>query len=51
MNNDFEKAIKRKPRASNEWRKGLISKESYVLEVRKCTEKVRIAKCQAELDL
>lgn len=32
-------------------KKGLINKESYVLEVKKCRSEVRITKNQAELDI
>ncbi|CAM4638570.1 unnamed protein product, partial [Lepidochelys kempii] len=34
-----------------EWKMGEISKESYLIEVRTCRDKVRQAKCQVELDL
>lgn len=51
MNNNFNKDIRNKHTAFKEWENGLISKESLLLEVRKCSGKVRIAKSQIELHL
>ncbi|CAM5109435.1 unnamed protein product [Eretmochelys imbricata] len=47
----LREVIKKKQKAYREWKTGGISKESYLIEVRTCRDKVRKAKSQVELDL
>ncbi|CAM4513742.1 unnamed protein product [Caretta caretta] len=51
MSKHLREVIKKKQKAYREWKKGGISKESYLIEVRICRDKVRQAKSQVELDL
>lgn len=51
MKNYVYKDIRSRQRNYKEWKRGFISKESYVMEVSKCREKVRIARSQAVLVL
>jgi len=50
MNNHLKGDIKSKQGAYKEWKKGSTVKESYVLDVRKYTGKVRTARNQTELN-
>ncbi|CAM4590454.1 unnamed protein product [Lepidochelys kempii] len=47
----LREVIKKKQKAYREWKMGGISKESYLIEVRTCRDKVRQAKSQVGLDL
>uniref|UniRef100_K7EWV1 Endonuclease/exonuclease/phosphatase domain-containing protein n=1 Tax=Pelodiscus sinensis TaxID=13735 RepID=K7EWV1_PELSI len=51
MSKHLREVIKKKQKAYKEWKMGGISKESYLIEVRACRDKVREAKSQVELDL
>ncbi|CAM5164461.1 unnamed protein product [Natator depressus] len=51
MSKHLREVIKKKQKAYREWKMGGISKESYLIEVRTCRDKVRQAKSQVELDL
>lgn len=51
MNNHLEGDIKSKQGAYKGWKKESTSKESYVLDVRKYTGKVRTARNQTKLNL
>ncbi|CAM4694885.1 unnamed protein product [Lepidochelys kempii] len=51
MSKHLREVIKKKQKAYREWKKGGISKESYIIEVTTCRDKVRQAKSQVELDL
>ncbi|CAM4321167.1 unnamed protein product [Caretta caretta] len=51
MSKHLTEVIKKKQKAYREWKKGGISKESYLIEVRTCRDKVRQAESQVELDL
>lgn len=51
MNNHLKGDIKSKQGAYKGWKKGLSSKESYVLDVRKYKSKVRTARNQTDLNL
>ncbi|CAM4664948.1 unnamed protein product [Caretta caretta] len=51
MSKHLREVIKKKQKAYREWKKGGISKESYLIEVRTCRDKVRQAKSQVQLDL
>ncbi|CAM4667170.1 unnamed protein product [Lepidochelys kempii] len=47
----LREVIKKKQKAYKEWKMGGISKESYLIDVRTCRDKVRKAKSHVELDL
>uniref|UniRef100_A0A452GZ21 Reverse transcriptase domain-containing protein n=1 Tax=Gopherus agassizii TaxID=38772 RepID=A0A452GZ21_9SAUR len=51
MSKQLREGIRQKQTAYREWKKGRISKESYLGEVRTCRDKVRKAKSRIELDL
>ncbi|CAM5091339.1 unnamed protein product [Eretmochelys imbricata] len=51
MSKHLREVIKKKQKAYREWKMGAISKESYLIEVRTCRDKVRQAKSQVDLDL
>ncbi|CAM5118465.1 unnamed protein product [Natator depressus] len=51
MSKHLREVIKKKQKAYKEWKMGGISKESYLIEVRTCRDKVRKAKSHEELDL
>ncbi|CAM4380368.1 unnamed protein product [Caretta caretta] len=51
MSKHLREVIKKKQNAYREWKMEGISKESYLIEVRTCRDKVRQAKSQVELAL
>ncbi|KAG6935017.1 hypothetical protein G0U57_015760, partial [Chelydra serpentina] len=51
MSKHLREVIKKKQKAYKEWKMGGISKETYLIEVRACRDKVRQAKRHVELDL
>ncbi|CAM4564916.1 unnamed protein product [Lepidochelys kempii] len=51
MSKHLREVIKKKQKAYKKWKMGGISKESYLIEVRTCSDKVRKAKSHVELDL
>ncbi|CAM4397635.1 unnamed protein product, partial [Lepidochelys olivacea] len=51
MSKHLREVIKKKQKAYREWKIGGIRKESYLIEVRTCRDKVSQAKSQVELDL
>ncbi|CAM4552508.1 unnamed protein product [Caretta caretta] len=51
MSKHLREVIKKKQKAYKEWKMGGISKESYLIVVRTCRDKVRKNKSHVELDL
>ena len=51
MSKHLREVIKKKQKAYKEWKMGGISKESYLIEVRTCRDKVRKAKSHVEREL
>ncbi|CAM4553252.1 unnamed protein product [Caretta caretta] len=51
MSKHLREVIKKKQNAYREWKMAGIIKESYLIEVRTCRDKVRQAKSQVELEL